>query len=77
MLFLNSLHQPSYNIIPGLWLNIHKSYIKWHTHQNMPDIFIDSLKAAEANADPEQPLAAPHVARYDGGLPHCQSLAAV
>lgn len=48
-----------------------------HTHQDVPNIFIGSLKVAEANADPDEPLAAPHVAGCDGGFPHCQRLAAV
>lgn len=43
----------------------------------MPNVFIDSFKAAEANANPYEPLAAPHVAGYDGRLPHRQRLAAV
>lgn len=48
-----------------------------YTHQNMPNIFIGPVEAAEANADPHEPLAAPQVAGYDGRLPHCQRLAAV
>lgn len=35
----------------------------------MPNIFICSFEAAEANADPHEPPAAPHAARYDGCLP--------
>lgn len=43
----------------------------------MPNIFIDFLEAAEADADPNEPLAPPHAAGCDGGLPHCQGPAAV
>lgn len=43
----------------------------------MPNIFIGSLEAAEANADSQKPLAAPHVAGRDSRLPHCQRLAAI
>lgn len=43
----------------------------------MPNVFIGSFKAAEANADPHQPLAAPQAAGHDGRLPDGQRLAAV
>lgn len=47
------------------------------THQNMPNVFICSFKAAEANADSQEPVAAPHAAGRDRRLTHAQSLAAV
>lgn len=50
---------------------------KKQPHQDMPNIFIGSLEAAEANADSQKPLAAPHVAGRDRRLPHCQRLAAI
>lgn len=43
----------------------------------MPNVFVCSFKAAEANADPYEPLAAPHAAGHDGGLSDCERLAAV
>lgn len=43
----------------------------------MPNVFIGSLEAAEADADSQQALAAPRGAGHDGGLPHRQRLAAV
>ena len=48
-----------------------------HTHQDVPNILIGSFKAAEADAEPQQSWAAPHGAGCDGGLSHCQHLAAV
>lgn len=48
-----------------------------HTHQDMPNIFIGSLEAAEPNADTEKATAAPRGAGRDGGLPHRKGLAAV
>lgn len=43
----------------------------------MPNIFICSVKAAEADADPDEPLAAPHAAGHDARLPDSQRLAVV
>lgn len=43
----------------------------------MPNIFIGSFKAAEANADPQEPLAAPHAAGRDSRVPHQHCLAVV
>ncbi len=48
-----------------------------HTHQDMPNIFIGSLKGAEANADPQEALTAPHGAGCNRCLPHRQRLATV
>ena len=47
------------------------------THQNMPDVLVGSLEAAEADADSEQSLAAPHVGRHDLQLADPLRLAAV
>lgn len=58
----------------------HLSLLPFHhlfTYQNMPDILIGSLKAAKADADPQKTLAAPHVARSNGGFPQLEGFAAV
>ena len=47
------------------------------THQNMPNVFICSFKAAEANTDPQEPLASPHIAGCDRRLSQLQCLATV
>lgn len=43
----------------------------------MPNVFVDSLEVAEADADPDKAVAPPHGAGRDDGLPHRQSPAAV
>lgn len=43
----------------------------------MPHVLVGSLEAAEADADPQEPLTAPHVAGCDRGLTQLQSLTAV
>lgn len=43
----------------------------------MPHVLVGSLKAAEADADPQEPLTAPHVAGCDRGLAQLQSLTAI
>lgn len=53
------------------------SLISLCAHQDMPDVLIGSFEAAEADADPQKPLAPPRVARRDGGLPHGLRLAVV
>jgi hypothetical protein len=47
------------------------------TYQHMPNVFVGPVKAAETNANPQQALAAPQVARCDRGLPQLQGFAAV
>ncbi len=53
------------------------SLIAFSTHQNMPDVLIGSLKAAKADADPQKPLTAPHVAGSNSSFPQLQGFAAV
>lgn len=43
----------------------------------MPNVFVDPLKVAEANADADEAVAPPHGAGRDDGLPHRQGSAAV
>lgn len=43
----------------------------------MPNVLIGSFKTAKTDRDAEQALAAPQVARGDGGLPQLQSLGGV
>lgn len=43
----------------------------------MPNVFVDSLEVAEADADPSKAVAPPHGAGRDGRLPHRQGPAAV
>lgn len=47
------------------------------THQDVPNVLIGSFEAAEADADPQEALAPPHVAGRHRDLPHVQRLAAV
>lgn len=59
------------------YFEIGVTFASIHTHQNMPNVLIGSLEAAESNADSEKATAAPRVAGRDGGLPHRERLAAV
>lgn len=48
----------------------------WLQVQDVPDVLVGTLKAAEADTDAKQALATPQVAGSDGNIAHLQRLAA-